>query len=443
VSATSPAISTTHADLEWAASGAMALTGRTDGPPLLAPAPVATAMRGATVALAGVASASRVLDAYPLQALDGAALLGERAAIFGHTRHGCTSVGETCHLLRCADGWIAANLARPEDWSLLPAWLGEGRVDDPRAFVENRVRNYELADIVERARLLGLPVAPLAGGAGDTESRWVRVMKHGVARAAAPSAAPLVVDLSSLWAGPLCAHLLGLAGARVIKVESTSRPDGARRGPPLFFDLMNGGKRSVALDISSNDGVRALRALLERADIVVESSRPRALRQIGIHADELVVEAPGRVWVSITGYGRDEPRANWVAFGDDAAAAGGLVVWPQGKDGSPMFCGDAIADPLAGTHAALAALSHWQRGEGALLDVALQRVSAFVAAQVVPSPRGVVRAHRGTDGTDDWEVIVAGERCPVAPPKARAARVRARDLGADTRDVLQELAVAC
>src|SRR4029453_19173112 len=96
---------------------------------------------------------------------------------------------------------------------------------------------------------------------------------------------PLVVDLSSLWAGPLCAHLLGLQGARVVKVESTGRPDGARRGPAAFFDLLHGGPRGVARDLRDPAGAACLRRLLAAADVVVEASRPRALRQLGIEAE--------------------------------------------------------------------------------------------------------------------------------------------------------------
>ena len=67
-----------------------------------------------------------------------------------------------------------------------------------------------------------------------------------------------MVDLSALWAGPLCGDLLARAGASVVKVESTQRPDGARRGSRAFFDLLNGRKRSVALDLRSREGVRVL-----------------------------------------------------------------------------------------------------------------------------------------------------------------------------------------
>jgi crotonobetainyl-CoA:carnitine CoA-transferase CaiB-like acyl-CoA transferase len=113
-----------------------------------------------------------------------------------------------------------------------------------------------------------------------------------------------VVDLSTLWAGPLASHLMQLGGARVVKVESTSRPDGARRGPARFFDLLHAGKESVALDFTSPTGRRALVSLVARADIVLESARPRAMHQLGIDPAALVRARPGLTWISITGYGR-------------------------------------------------------------------------------------------------------------------------------------------
>ena len=135
---------------------------------------------------------------------------------------------------------------------------------------------------------------------------------------------PLVIDLSALWAGPLCANLLWLCGARVVKVESADRPDGAREGDPAFHALLNQGKESVVLDFRAESGRRMLRRLLERADIVIESSRPRALRHLGIAAEDWVRSQDGRTWIGITGYGRDEPAGNWVAFGDDAGSRPGL-----------------------------------------------------------------------------------------------------------------------
>jgi crotonobetainyl-CoA:carnitine CoA-transferase CaiB-like acyl-CoA transferase len=224
---------------------------------------------------------------------------------------------------------------------------------------------------------------------------------------------PLVVDLSALWAGPLCAHLLGSAGARVVKVENPGRPDGARLGDRRFYDWLHAGHQAVALDFGSREFV----TLLHRADAVIEASRPRALHQLGIAAEE-VVAATGATWVSITGYGRDDAEPGRVAFGDDAAVAGALVAWDHA--GEPVFCGDAIADPLTGLQAANAARAAMDDGGGRLLDVAMARVAAHTAAQA-----GITR------GPVD---------APVQPPRTPSVAGTASELGADTAALLAELA---
>jgi crotonobetainyl-CoA:carnitine CoA-transferase CaiB-like acyl-CoA transferase len=229
----------------------------------------------------------------------------------------------------------------------------------------------------------------------------------------------------------------------VIKVESTRRPDGARRGPPAFYDLLNAGKESVALDFGTLDGRRALEKLASSADIVIESSRPRALAALGIDADTLVARKPGLVWVSITGYGRQEPESARVAFGDDAGAAAGLSMALAGPDGTPVFCGDAIADPLAGLHAAAAALAAWRAGSGMLIDVALRDVVAFVAGMSVPRSTARVVEASGESATDlgkrAFEVVVGDERVLVAPPRARPVASRAAQLGQHNEKLLDEL----
>ena len=177
----------------------------------------------------------------------------------------------------------------------------------------------------------GLPSAglPSAGLSGSGLSGSGRVSRIAAPSAGARLAGAVVVDLSSMWAGPLCARLLGLAGADVIKVETASRPDGGRAGERRFFDWLHAGHRSVVLDFRSEAGRRALAALLAAADVVIEASRPRALAQLGL-APEMIRHRAGQVWLSITGYGRGDGDGAWaerVAFGDDAAVAGGLV-WP-------------------------------------------------------------------------------------------------------------------
>lgn len=306
-----------------------------------------------------------------LSGIDGSALLTERAKFLGFSNPGQVSANGSCRLMPCETGWMALNLAREEDWELMPAWLetevGSGDWQSIRSLVGSR----SCVDLVERGRLLGLPVTVFDSHHAD---HWFSVQTKGKPAISARSS-PLVIDLSSLWAGPLCSHLLQYAGATVIKVESSTRPDSTRFASPDFHNLINSGKYSVMLDLNDQQGIANLTKLLRRADIVIESSRPRALRHLGIDAEKFVDQTPGLTWVSITGYGRNEPEANWVAFGDDAAIAAGAAVV---SDCGPGFIGDAVSDPLTGIHAALAALAGWQSGVGGLIDISLAGVTSFI-----------------------------------------------------------------
>ncbi len=345
----------------WAASGLLSLSG-TPTRPLGPPRPL-------------VPGVLRLGRRFP--DLDPLALLGERAALFGLGRQGTTSCGGGTRLLVTADGWIALTLARPEDMAAVPAWLECDPLPDstPRLWDEvgRLVATRDAAELVARGVLLMLPLARLGEAVPRPPVQWTA---HGDAPPRADLAGLTVVDLTSLWAGPLCGDLLARAGAVVLKVESIHRPDGARRGPTAFFDLLNGHKQSVALDLHAADGVRALRALVAGADVVLESSRPRALEQLGLGAAGLIAGGGPQVWVSITGYGRTGDGAHRVAFGDDAAVAGGLVVE---EGGLPRFCADAVADPLSGLTAADACLQALAGGGRWLLDVAMAAVAAELA----------------------------------------------------------------
>jgi crotonobetainyl-CoA:carnitine CoA-transferase CaiB-like acyl-CoA transferase len=296
--------------------------------------------------------------------------------------------------------------------------------------------------------LLGVPAAALPPPAGLASPPGLasagQVSRIAARSPAARLAAGLVVDLSSMWAGPLCARLLGLAGAQVIKVESAGRPDGAREGDRRFFDWLHAGHRSVVVDFRSGSGRAALAALLETADVVIEASRPRALAALGL-APGTIPHRDGQVWLSITGYGRGE--ADLVAFGDDAAVAGGLVGWtgagaPRGA-GEPVFCADAIADPLTGVCGALAVARSVAAGGGELIDLSMRAVAAaFAAAPDVDHGPHEVRA----DGIVSCARL--GREQAVLPPTRPVAAApggpagRAAEPGADTDAVLAWVA-AC
>lgn len=293
-------------------------------------------------------------------------LLGGRAALLGFQAGGRVSAGGATRLLAGSDGWCALTLSRPDDIDAVAALIASEDVPrDYWAVIEQYVLDRGVAAFAERARLLGLPVGVL----GETGPAAPVIRELGARATPPPLTGLLVADLSSMWAGPLCGHLLAGAGATVVKVESATRPDGTRQGPEAFFDWMNAGKLSYRVDLAHPDG---LRRLLAAADVVIESSRPAALRRRRLGPSD-VAARPGRVWVRITGHGTVGDRADWAAFGDDAAVSGGLV---GGTPAAPEFCGDAIADPLAGIHAARAVVESRARGGGELIEMSMAAVAA-------------------------------------------------------------------
>jgi hypothetical protein len=290
-----------------------------------------------------------------------------RARLAGLERPGRTSANGSCHLLRAADGWTAVNLARPDDLAAVPALLALlGSPDDPGG-LHAAVRRVTAVEAAQAARLLGIAAAVPGSDLGARPA--VRAERWGERRVRA-MADLRIVDFSALWAGPLCARLLGLAGARVVKVESATRPDGARLGTPSFYSWLHDGHDNLVVDFAPG----ALDELIAEADVVIEASRPRALRRLGLRAEEFLAARPGRVWVGITGYGRENDR---IAFGDDAAVAGGLT--GVDANGGPVFLGDALADPVTGVFAAHAAARSLAAGGGELLCVSMAACAATLA----------------------------------------------------------------
>jgi hypothetical protein len=327
-------------------------------------------------------------------------LLGERAAYAGFTRRGPWSCGGAFRVLPTADGHLGLSLARPGDLELLPA-LVEGEVDDPWASVGAWAAHTPTEEAADRVALLSLP-----GCAVPDPHRGSRpgVMTTVLGHRRRTRARPLVVDMTSLWAGPLCAHLLGLRGARVVKVESRRRPDGARRGPAGFFRLLHDGHEQIVLDLATETD--RLRQLIRDADLVIESSRPRALRHLGILAEHAV--AAGTSWLSVTARGRQE---NAVGFGDDVAAGAGLTV----EDGDELLpVGDAIADPLTGVTAAVAATAALSSTEARLIDVSMLHVAAETVGEGPTLPRHQVLRRRGA-----WWVEYDGGCVRIEEPRQR------------------------
>ncbi|HZC10083.1 MAG TPA: CoA transferase [Mycobacterium sp.] len=389
---------------DWAGSGLAYLTGPPESDPDVSRAAVLTEARRVADDIA------RLLGVE----VDAATVLAGRAAILGLTRGGRVSAGGATRLLATADGWCAIALPRADDVAALPALLETDVIpDDPWTAVSGWAAMRSAEAVIARGQLLDIAVA----GLGEVSAEQPVMRRSGRAARARRVDGLLVADLSSLWAGPLCGQLLARAGAVVVKVESPRRPDGTRSGERAFFDWMNFGKLSYAVDF--DDDTDALRQLLTAADIVIEGSRPAALRRRGLSADDVPGRA-GRIWLRIRGY-RGQPYRS--AFGDDAAVAGGLV-----GDGTcgPVFCGDAIADPLTGLEAVRAVARSLHRGGDEVIDVSMAQIAARYAAL----PR------------TSWTTAITATR-PQPPPPSPPAPPLGADDAAVRRIVSERLCAPC
>ena len=386
---------------DWAASGLAYLTGAPDGPPDFSRAGVLAEARRVTADIAALIGVE----------VDAATILAGRAALLDLTRRGRISAGGATRLLRTVDSWCAIALPRADDIAALPALLAVDTVSvDPWPTLARWAATCSAEAVVGRAQLLDIAVAAL----GEAAPAPPAVRRAGGRVEPRRPDGLLVADLSSLWAGPMCAHLLARAGAVVVKVESPARPDGTRRGEPAFFNWLNFGKLSYTVDFDASPAM--LRDLLAAADVVIEGSRPAALRRRRLGPED-VPARPGRVWLTIAGHGNQPDRA---AFGDDAAVAGGLV------GAGPVFCGDAMADPLSGLEATRAMAQSLGRGGGEVITVSMAAVSAGYAALPQTASDGAVTVTH-----------------PRPPPPTPSASTLGADNAAVHRIVAQRLGASC
>lgn len=302
-------------------------------------------------------SARRLMDRSPYLALGPASL---------------RSPNGQCRLIQAADGWLAVNLPRSDDRALLPAWLDVAE-DAPEPLIDAAIRQRPTQSLLDDAIMMGLAVSQVGERTG---SQPAYPTSAGHTR---PEKAKKVADLSSLWAGPLCGSVLAAAGLEVEKIDSLSRPDPVQTATPAFDQILNGQKRRLTMDFSYK---QALVSKLSSADILITSARPRAFTALGISPALLWSINPNLCWIAITAHGWAEDHAMRVGFGDDCAAAGGLVGWDKDQ---PQFLGDALPDPLTGLVAAVSALETLDKG-GMFLDLSLAGTAAMVHSAPFGSP---------------------------------------------------------
>jgi crotonobetainyl-CoA:carnitine CoA-transferase CaiB-like acyl-CoA transferase len=241
-----------------------------------------------------------------------------------------------------------------------------------------------------------------------------------------------VVDLSSHLSGPYCAMLLADHGADVIKVERPDGGDDARGMPPFVggesapFMIWNRNKRSVVIDLKSEEGKAQLLALVDQADVLIENFRPGTLDRLGLGWSVLSARNPRLIYAAISGFGQTGPYRERGGFDLITQGMSGLMSVTGPKDGPPHRMPIAISDVAAGMHlavgvlAALEARHHTGRGqlvETSLLESAMSYgvyEAAHVAATGERPPR-LGQAHRGSSPyqvfptADGWITVGAAQ----------------------------------
>ncbi|MEU7032327.1 CoA transferase [Streptomyces sp. NPDC046237] len=190
-----------------------------------------------------------------------------------------------------------------------------------------------------------------------------------------------VLDLATLFAGPLAAMMLGDFGADVIKIEHPRKPDPSRgHGPAkdgvgLWWKVLGRNKRTMTLDLSSPGGRDTLLRLAADADVIVENFRPGTLERWGLGWEELSAVNPGLVLARVTGFGQFGPYSHRPGFGTLAEAMSGFAAITGEPDGPPTLPPFGLADSIAALATAYAVMTaltaRTATGRGQVVDMAI------------------------------------------------------------------------
>lgn len=239
-----------------------------------------------------------------------------------------------------------------------------------------------------------------------------------------------ILDLGRALAGPMCSMLLADLGAEVIKIEPPGLGDDSREWPPLqqgescYFVSFNRNKRSVVLDLATEEGKAVFLRMAQTADVVIENYRHGVMERLGLGHELLRALNPKLVYCSITGFGRTGPRRDAPATDIYMQAFAGLMGITGEPGGSPMRIGVSICDLTTGVFAAygvLAALqARAQSGHGQLVDTSLLEgqmaylsylITSFYSTGKVPGPQGAghpsIVPYQAFQTRDGWVALAS------------------------------------
>lgn len=192
-----------------------------------------------------------------------------------------------------------------------------------------------------------------------------------------------VIDMTHNQAGPACAQILGFLGADVIKLEEPKGGDVARTNmrdkadsDSLFFLILNANKRSVTLNLKTEDGKALFRRLIAESDVLLENFGPGALDRLGLGYDTLSKLNPRLVYATIKGFGTYGPYSGYKSFEPIAQAMGGAMAVTGFPENPPTYVFPAIGDSGTGMHMAIGILAALQQrhasGKGQHVEVSMQ-----------------------------------------------------------------------
>ncbi len=244
-----------------------------------------------------------------------------------------------------------------------------------------------------------------------------------------------VADLTAFWAGPVATSVLAALGADVVKIEGVRRPDGMRfaNGRPPSWDqwwewgpvylASNTNKRGISLELSIAEGREVFLELLAHCDLVVENFSPRVMANFGLEWDDVRAANPTVSMVRMPAFGLDGPWRDRVGFAQTMEQASGMA-WMTGWPDGPPVIPRGVCDPVAGLHAAFAAIAALELrdvlGQGIHVESTMVEAALNVSAEALieassgtrmpmregnrgpgASPQGVFRC----EGTDEWVAV--------------------------------------
>jgi crotonobetainyl-CoA:carnitine CoA-transferase CaiB-like acyl-CoA transferase len=315
------------------------------------------------------------------------------------------------------------------------------------------------------------PGRPPLLGADNGRVHWPpRPERHGPADVnALPLSDIRVTDFTAFWAGPVATQFLGTLGADVIKLEGVRRPDGMRLAggrPPTWdqwwewgpvFLCSNNNKRGISVELSQEAGRALALQLIAASDLVLENFSPRVMENFGLDWNAVSAANPRAIMVRMPAFGLDGPWRDRVGFAQTMEQATGMA-WMTGHTDGPPVIPRGVCDPIAGLHAAFAAVVALvirdRDGAGMHVESTMVESALNVAAEMLveysrngiemrrdgnrglgASPQGVYRC----EGDDEWVALAARDDAARASVARLIARPELGPYEAEWREQADEI----